>query len=145
MPLRATGFDICMEPRDVSATVRPEPFSPGPFLLAREGRIQAVLDCQRLLSIGEGPKTRRIAVEPVRVAALRVLVIVLPESVKRPAVGQGADGAGIAGDPQRAAVGEAVGVAGALGPPVGGGVDDGPAGGEPLVGGDEIFDPVDHG
>lgn len=100
---------------------------------------------QTLLPRGESDEARLVAVKRVRVAALRVLGVVLPHRLIVPPGGRGAGGVGVPGQPERAAVGEGGAVARALRPPVERRVDEGPARRLPLVRRHEVLDPVHHG
>jgi hypothetical protein len=73
------------------------------------------------------------------------VVIVLPEALKRPRARDRAGGGSPVGEDERVGAAELAAVAGALGPPVGGGVDHRVAAGLALVGVAKVADPVDHG
>lgn len=85
------------------------------------------------------------AVEDLRVAPIRVLIAVLPESLIRPAVGDLAHAARVPGQAQRRFLAKRRAVARASLPPVGRRVDDGVLRRLGLVALKEIADPVDHG
>src|SRR5262245_3696412 len=94
--------------------------------------------------VGEGPQAGRRSVEDVLVTGEDAGVVPLPEGVEAPAGRERPGAAAVAGDEQRVVVRETAVVAGALRPPVGGGVDDRPAAGAGVVGVDEVGDPRPH-
>ena len=89
-------------------------------------------------------QTGHVTVEVVLVSGSGTRIGVLPESVILPPVRQSPDGAGIAGDPQRAVGSERGAVTSAGLPPVGGGVDHWVAALAGTVGVGEILNPADH-
>jgi hypothetical protein len=97
--------------------------------------------------VGEGSsplQTSHVTVEVVLVARDGTRIGVLQEGVVTPSIGQRADAASIAGDPQWAVRGERTAVAGARLPPIGGGVDHRVATSTGIVGVGETADPADH-
>jgi hypothetical protein len=92
-----------------------------------------------LLQLGQVP------IEDIGISAIGIAIGVLPDGLERPATGDGPGSAAVAGQDQRALGGERGGVPRALGPPVGGAVDQWVAGGLGVVGVHEVADPGDHG
>lgn len=88
---------------------------------------------------------RLVPVKDIRIAAVRVLVAILPDGIRAPATGDGSRRAAVTGKHERASTGELVAVARAGRPPVGRGVDHRVAARGRVVGVDEVLDPAHHG
>lgn len=110
-------------------------------ILLEANRLRAALT----RALGKSLKTVQAAVEHVGITTIGIGIRVLPNSVNRPAAGQGADSARPSGQHERVRGRERLGVAGALVPPRVVGVDHGVAARLGVVAVGEGLDPADHG
>ena len=106
---------------------------------------QLLLKSRLTRALGKSLKTIQAAVEHIRITAISIRISILPDSIHRPATGEGADGARPPGQHQRVRRAERLGVARALVPPRVVGVDHGVAARLGVVAVREGLDPGDHG